>query len=98
MLKTFEKRQKIRNLTCVYAALKHILVDSQIILAYISDETSFCHAICFHGNNFSLATVRFLKVGSAILRPCKLKAKMNQCQVFCKFHCTHVKDNKKVCY
>ena len=25
------------------------------------------------------------------------KAKMNQCQLFCKFHCTHVKDNKKVC-
>ena len=45
MLKTFEKRQKIRNLTCVYAALKHILVDSLIILAYISDKTTLlsCH-------------------------------------------------------
>ena len=23
---------------------------------------------------------------------------MNQCKLFCKFRCTHVKDNRKVCY
>ena len=25
----------------------------------------------------------------------KVNSKMNQCQLFCKFHCTHAKDNKK---
>ena len=43
--KTFEKHQKLRNLTCIYTALKPILVDSKIKLANISDKTSLlsCH-------------------------------------------------------
>ena len=32
-----KKKQKLRNLTCVYIALKPIQVDSRIILAIISD-------------------------------------------------------------
>ena len=38
--KTFKKHKKLRNLTCLYIALKSIQVDSQLKLENISDETS----------------------------------------------------------
>ena len=45
MLKSFEKHQKLRSLTCFYIALKFIQVDSRIQLAIISDRTASlsCH-------------------------------------------------------
>ena len=55
------------------------------------------HVIWFYGSNFTVAAVRKFKVRSVFSRACELQAKMNQCQFFCKFHCTHANDNKKVC-
>ena len=37
----------------------------------------------------------FLKYGQSFSDHAKLQAKMNQCQLFCRFHCTHAKDSKK---
>ena len=78
MLKTFEKHQKLRNLTSLDIALKPIRANSKIKPANIFLIKCICYlVICFHGNGSTLATVRIFKVWSVILRPGKLKAKMN---------------------
>ena len=39
MYKSFAKHHILRNLTCLYIALKLMHVDSRILLAIISDKT-----------------------------------------------------------
>ena len=45
MQESFEKHKKIRNLTCLYVALKPIQVDRRIKLAIMSDKNTSlsCH-------------------------------------------------------
>ena len=85
------KLKKLRNLTCFYIALNLFrwIVEYNWQLFLI--KLLRYHAICFHGNNFTLTTVRIFKVWSVVFRSCKLQAKMNQCQLFCKFYCTHTR-------
>ena len=52
-------------------------------------------AICLHGNSLTLATVRILTYGQSFADHANSRQKMNRCQLFCKFHCTQAKDNKK---
>ena len=56
-VKTFEKHQNLRNLTCLYIALNPIKVDSNIKLVNILIKLIRYHVICFHGNDFTSATV-----------------------------------------
>ena len=56
--KSFKNSHLIKKFDMLHIAFKPIQEDSRIKLAIISDY----HAICFYGNDFTLATFRIFKV------------------------------------
>ena len=54
------------------------------------------YVICFHGNNFTLATVRILSSISRF-QIMQTLGKDELVSTFCERHCTYAKDNEKVC-
>ena len=68
MYKSFEKHQKLRNLTCFIlpSNLFRWIVEYNWQLFLI--KLIGYHDMCFHGNNFTLATVRIFKVWSVVFR------------------------------